>query len=457
METENVNRPVGRWRIKAPATIVQKMVAGFLFLIVLLVSLSGLALFNLNKLNTVHGSILKEEIPLIEMADQLAEIILAEELYARRYRLLQTFDLLSLFWNRTEQFKQMMDQIINLEKNSPRIISVLAALHEQYSRLLIASFIQKKTTEPIPQDTERQIKSLQQKLIAKTKQLSNLAAISRRTKMQQTVAIGVSTYRMTAFLCLTGLIVAVGTSLLITHNISRSVRKLKRATEQIARGRFDYPLHIGSKDELSELAVSIKVMARRLHKLEAMYRDSSPLTRLPGGIAVENAIKHSLASPGQNAFCFFDIDNFKSYNDRYGYSKGNEVIQATAEIIEEAACNFGRPGDFVGHIGGDDFALITSTACFHAICTAVTRNFDNKIPFFYNEQDRQRGHITGLSRQGHKMTFPLATISIAIVTDQHGPLENTLQLGEIAAELKKHAKSITGSTFIVDQRRKIEP
>ncbi len=75
-------------------------------------------------------------------------------------------------------------------------------------------------------------------------------------------------------------------------------------------------------------------MGKRLRKLEEMYLDASPLTRLPGGIAIENVLKKRIDSSQPIAFCVLDLDNFKAFNDRYGYANGSEVIKETAKIIE---------------------------------------------------------------------------------------------------------------------------
>jgi diguanylate cyclase (GGDEF)-like protein len=194
-------------------------------------------------------------------------------------------------------------------------------------------------------------------------------------------------------------------------------------------------------------------MAGRLKLLEETYLDTSPLTRLPGGIAIEGVLNKRIAAKAQIAFCLMDIDNFKAYNDRYGYAKGNELIQATAAIIGEAVTDHGNKEDFIGHIGGDDFVVITTPDHYKDICETITKNFDAAIPEFYDNEDKKRGQIVGENRQGEEVSFPLATISIAVVTNEKRKLLNSIEFGEVAAEMKEHVKSISGSVFMVDQRR----
>jgi diguanylate cyclase (GGDEF)-like protein len=250
-----------------------------------------------------------------------------------------------------------------------------------------------------------------------------------------------------------GILLSTAAAAIVTGNIVTAVRKLHVATEMISQGNFDYRPIIANKDELGELAEAFSMMATRLKNLEEMYLDASPLTRLPGGVAIENILKKKIEQQKLFAFCLMDIDNFKSYNDHYGYAKGNEMIQKTAEIIEQAVNSHANGDDFVGHIGGDDFVVITTPDKFSAICEAIVSAFDQSIPEFYAPADRQRGFILGENRQGHEERFPLASISIAVVTNQTSSLENHIQVGEIAAEIKEHAKSVPGSTIIVDRRQ----
>ena len=142
----------------------------------------------------------------------------------------------------------------------------------------------------------------------------------------------------------------------------------------------------------------------------------------------------------------------KSFNDRYGYAKGNELIKTTAAIIRKAVITFGSTYDFIGHIGGDDFVVITTPSHHERICRSIVKTFDATIPKFYMAEDRRRGFILGENRQGQEVSFPLASISIAVVTNVHREVVNYIQYGEISAEVKKRAKAIAGSNYLVDQR-----
>ena len=240
--------------------------------------------------------------------------------------------------------------------------------------------------------------------------------------------------------------------MMVTVDSMRVMEVLSNATNMIANGKFDHRPNIRNKDELGDLARSFVTMAQRLKQLEEMYLDTSPLTRLPGGIAIENVMKKRIAANVPIAFCLMDIDNFKAYNDHYGYAKGNDIIQATAAIISEAVAKFGTEDDFIGHIGGDDYVLITTPDLYPRVCQSVIDHFDRTIPSFYDEADRKRGHIVSENRQGQEVKFPLASLSIAVVTNVKRKFKNHIQFGEVAAEMKELAKTVAGSTYMVDQR-----
>ena len=154
------------------------------------------------------------------------------------------------------------------------------------------------------------------------------------------------------------------------------------------------------------------------------------------------------------AFCYIDLDNFKAFNDRYGYARGSEVIAAAGKIIEKCVIEAGTPDDFVGHVGGDDFVVITTPGNFKKTCDSIIHAFDMAIPDFYDPDDLKRGFIIGKTRQGEELKFPVMSLSIAVVTNLERRLSSSLQVGEIAAELKEYVKSIPGSVCVADRRRK---
>jgi hypothetical protein len=127
-----------------------------------------------------------------------------------------------------------------------------------------------------------------------------------------------------------------------------------------------------------------------------------------------------------------------------------------AIIIRKAVIELGSTTDFIGHVGGDDFVVITTPNHYDRICRSIVRIFDKMIPDLYDAEDRQRGYIIGENRQGQNVSFPLASISIAVVTNAHRQVVNYIQYGEISAEIKQRAKAVAGSNYVVDQREEAD-
>jgi GGDEF domain-containing protein len=433
--------------------IAKKLMLGYSVLLLLLVGISIFALFYLNQLNKINSSIVETDLPIANISGKMFDVILAQERSVQRYLILKSPDVLKKFWNKEKEFNHLTEQLRALPGQKDYPINQIASLQTEYKYILSGAigWIEDPDS-PISKAFEKNIKTQQEKINAVIKKMQGRAQLERDQKTALMTTMGRIAFKIAAILCGLGLIFALTMAFVITHNIAGAIKKLKHATSMIAEGKFDHRPNIRNKDELGDLAQSFVTMAQRLKQLEEMYLDTSPLTRLPGGVAIENVMKKRIAAKAPIAFCLMDIDNFKAYNDHYGYAKGNDVIQATAAIISEAVARYGHDDDFIGHIGGDDYVLITIPELYPRICQAVIDTFDKTIPGFYDEEDRQRGHILGENRQGQEVKFPLATLSIAVVTNIKRKFRNHIQYGEVAAEMKEHAKTVAGSIFMVDQR-----
>jgi diguanylate cyclase (GGDEF)-like protein len=150
---------------------------------------------------------------------------------------------------------------------------------------------------------------------------------------------------------------------------------------------------------------------------------------------------------------YLDISNFKSFNDRYGFQRGDEIIKNTADVMIRASREKGERGDFIGHIGGDDFIMITSPERSTAVCEEVIKRFDESIPGFYDPEDRHRGYIVSVDRNNNLQKFPYMTVSLAVISTTITKVVHYGQLSKIAAELKKVAKRSPHSTFVVEKRK----
>jgi len=201
--------------------------------------------------------------------------------------------------------------------------------------------------------------------------------------------------------------------------------------------------------EPKELLARIRMILRRTERdLEA-----NPLTRLPGNVSILNEFSQRLNNKLLFAVCYVDLDKFKAYNDKYGFEHGDEVIRETARILLRAAQQFGNPDDFTGHIGGDDFVIVTTPDTVDNICKKIIADFEKVVPYFYTEADRKNGYILAHDRKGTEQKVPLLSVSIGVVTNESRKIEHVAEIGEIGAELKALAKSLERSNYIKDKRK----
>lgn len=181
-------------------------------------------------------------------------------------------------------------------------------------------------------------------------------------------------------------------------------------------------------------------------------RELNPLTGMSGNSDIMREISHRLAAY-EFACLYPDIDNFKSYNDHYGFIRGDDVIKTLASIILEVLEESYSPDHFAGHVGGDDFVILTDPLLAEDIASEITRRFDQAVPGLYDPEDRQRGWIEYEDRTGHAHRTPVVSLSIGIVISKPGYFSSAPALASRAAEVKGVAKRIPGSKWIVDRRR----
>ncbi len=435
-------------------SIENKMVFGYMPIIFVILVIAILSVRSLNELNSINRSIIEEDSFLVQAADKMEDTILAQESYGRRYLILGSHRILDLFWQRDKEFNELVDKVRALPYQEEIPIEQLVLLHNEFNDLYTKTDnIDSKPYSRLTIEFDEQVRNTFEEIMAHLQQMTLMGKQNQYMKMQLANIIGIRSFQITVLISTLGIILGLAVVSIITRSISKAIVKLKYATEIISEGNYTHFPKINTKDELGDLAGSFSSMALCLSKLEKIYLDSNPLTRLPGGSAIENALIKRLESDKDLVFCMLDLDNFKAYNDRYGYARGNEVIRTTARIIQSVVEEQGSKEDFVGHIGGDDFAIITNSMNHEKICKTVIKRFDEIIMGFYNEADRTRGQIVAKTRQGQVIFFPIISISIAVVTNNKEKQLNHIEIGEIAAELKEYAKSKPGSIFVTNRRK----
>ncbi len=180
--------------------------------------------------------------------------------------------------------------------------------------------------------------------------------------------------------------------------------------------------------------------------------DANPLTRLPGNYTIMATIQKTIRQKNKSALCYLDLDNFKAFNDRYGFVRGDEAIRMTARIITNVVRRM-HPDSFVGHVGGDDFFFVIPSQVTKECCEQIIQNFDLVIPTLINDEDRVRGYIESKDRKGNPQRFPLLSLSIAVIDLNTTKVEHTGEVSAIAGELKKIVKKLKGSNYLINRRK----
>lgn len=181
--------------------------------------------------------------------------------------------------------------------------------------------------------------------------------------------------------------------------------------------------------------------------------NANPLTGLPGNLLIDQKLKSMVEKNQPFAMLYVDLDNFKAFNDKYGFEHGDKALLLTADILRSCVDRICRQDAFLGHIGGDDFVIITHPEKMDELCTAIIRHFDAEIVNLYDPKDLELGVIIARNRRGRLERFPIMTISIGVAHTLFRNFSNYLEIGGIAAPLKNKAKDTKGSTYVIDQRK----
>ncbi|MBP7175002.1 MAG: response regulator [Thermoclostridium sp.] len=225
-------------------------------------------------------------------------------------------------------------------------------------------------------------------------------------------------------------------------------------TAQVSEDDKLIGLEMGADDYIIKPFNNRELVSRVRNTLVRIERNrcANPLTGLSGNVEIQSELNYRLANQLPAAIIYCDLDNFKAFNDVYGFAKGDSAIRLTADIIRDAVQQGGVRDDFIGHIGGDDFLIITTPDRYEEICRFIIEDFDRRILFLYHETDRKNKYIFTHDRQGREKKFPIMSISLAVVTNEEGRYDNWLQIAEVAAEVKKCVKNIPGSNYMKNRR-----
>lgn len=254
------------------------------------------------------------------------------------------------------------------------------------------------------------------------------------------------------WLCLSGFVIGLAGMAFAAHSAARIVDRLRQATRYLGDVMLDEIVPEEFLVEGDGLSREVQAMMLKIKDSQLRYLDASPLTRLPGNLAIEQVLSSKMEQGEKFALCYIDLDDFKAFNDKYGYAKGSDLIKMTGEVVYRAKDKHAEANDFVGHIGGDDFVLITSPGIVEAVCQSIITEFDQLIPGYYEKVDREKGFIEGADRYGVQRRFSIMSISIAVVSDVKRSFKSPVEIAKVATEIKDYVKSLPGSNYLIDRR-----
>ncbi len=436
-------------------TLKQKIFFGYIAMIVFTLIVGAYAIWSLQELNKISTTIILNDLATGEKLTKLNDSIQAQDLYEKRYLSLHQAGAEASFWSRSREFKSLLSDIGKAESYLENNIEAIAAHHDKY----IALFEKETALIKAGRTKEAELLSSQELYDRFNSIVLSLKDIDLKIKGQQHFRInksntlGERALMITTILSIVSLVFGILFASLITSHLNVSILRLKEATNSIRSGDFDNLPEIKGADELADLAISFKEMSARLKELEVMNLDANPLTKLPGNLAIEKELLTRLNETQMFSFCLIDLDNFKAFSDRYGYSKGSTVLKWLGDLLLKIKNDFGSPDDFLGHIGGDDFVIICSPERVQRICSKIIEEFDKGIVEHYDPEDLKKGFIISVDRNDKPAIFGIMTVSIAVVNTDRTLIREPIEVAQKVAELKQHAKTFAKSIYIMDRRR----
>ena len=436
-------------------SLKQKIFLGYISMILLTLVVGAYAIWSLQEVNRVTKTITSNDLAAGEKLTKLYDSIQAHDLYEKRFLTLRQIEAENLFQNKSREFNSLLREIGQTAPSLKNNLENIASAHNNYTAVFSkeASLIKAglfKDAEAVSQgnlktyfnkiqaslkDTDIKIKDLQNEHINRSNSLSEKALM------------------ITIILSIASVVFGILFASLITTHLTNAVERLKQAADSIRSGNFDNMPEIKGADELADLAISFKEMSVRLKELEAMNLDANPLTKLPGNLAIEKELLTRLNETMKFSFCLIDLDNFKAYSDRYGYSKGSDLLKWLGDTLLKIRNDYGAPEDFLGHIGGDDFVLICTPERVQKLCSKIIEEFDKGIVEHYDPGDLEKGFIISVDRNDKPAIFGIMTVSIAVVNTDRTLIREPKEIAQKIAELKQYAKTFAKSLYIMDRRR----
>jgi diguanylate cyclase (GGDEF)-like protein len=433
-------------------TVTQKVAAGYLLLVAFSLVALVFALTSLRTQTERSEQLVEVDFKALNLARSLRQNVTAWENLARQAVILRDDTLIALLDRRDHESSVLWNELTGILPVLPdELVLARQRLDQERTPCLDVLKMQSWTeadaclAQVSPHHT-LMVQSLERFIAERQKGVDTTLVFFSEASERA--------YRTTLVLAFLGIGLSAPVAMAIILGIHRSIVALTRATKEIAAGSFEHPVAIDRGDEFGLLAREFTEMGKKLRQFEQLCLDANPLTHLPGSLALEREMAVRIAADTPFAHLYVDLDHFKAYNDRYGYRAGSDVIAQVADLIREVVAQLDIPEALIGHIGGDDFVILTSSLeAAEGLAQELICRFDRTAPSFYSEEDRREGAFIGIDRFGEERRFTLMTVSIAIVWSAQLASPSPHAISQECVKMKDHLKSTPTSNYMIDRRR----
>jgi GGDEF domain-containing protein len=440
--------------MSARFTVTRKIIAGYLVFAFFGTVALAYALNSLHAQTRRAEQLVKRDIRALELARDLRQNLLAQERLEQQFLLLKDAALLEMLGQRQEEFASDWAALVAAAPASLTSFEPLAIDCEVAGTQLLR-FLTERDFAAAQKFASTSMVPCRPGLADELEAFAAEKTTVIETTLRDLPAESDRSFRIALLLVYLGLLCSTPVAIVVIFGIYRSLGELTRATKQVAAGSFDYQIDISSQDEFGELAREFILMGRKLDELEKLHLDANPLTHLPGNLAIDRELDRRIRQGQPFAHMYIDLDHFKAYGDRYGYQAGSSVLTEVADLIRRAVARWGDSTDLVGHIGGDDYIVLTVPERVEVMARELIEAFDHKVPDFYSQDDRQAGHFVASDRFGVERKFALLSMSIAIILSDNLEFSSQQAFSRECAKMKEYLKTLPGSNYLINRRKKI--
>lgn len=435
-------------------SVSQKIAAGYLLVVVFCLAAIVYALTALNSLTQSSESLVVHEFRAVVLVRDLSRSLVDDERLEKQTLILRDAAILPLLDARQEELNSIFSRLtaIPLQGRFDEVEKAYVALTGP--RMEERALLEEQAWDKAEHLSSTIISPLREQLFEKLQQFR----LRQEDFMDQTLHTfsekSSNAFSLTLALAFAGIGLAASVAAAIIVKIHRSIARLTEATRAIASGSFNHPVGLNDEDEFGRLALDFAEMEKKLNELQAFNLDANPLTRLPGNLTIERELEARIASGQPFAHIYVDLDYFKAYNDRYGYHAGSDIIAKVGIMVKAVAARLGNDQDLIGHIGGDDYVILSTPDRAEPLAAEMIKEFDAMVPGFYTEEDRKVGYFKGQDRYGVEREFPLLSMSVAIVCSDNLRNPSAEAIGRECAKMKEYLKKLPGSNYLIDRREK---